>query len=197
MKKFLHILKILIVVIASIIAAAFIAIQAPAVQTFIAAKAVATLKDATTACAIDVQFALELSITPQAAFCSDLNSREDMSMSPRFVDICGITTQELTTKLKPYIESLFKEASATGAPLLRTMFYEFPDDDHAWELQDQYMFGSEYLVAPVLHAGETERDVYLPAGRWENVNDGKQYDGQQTVVAAAPLEVIPVFKKIN
>ncbi|MCH4057113.1 MAG: hypothetical protein LKE89_04185 [Lactobacillaceae bacterium] len=104
---------------------------------------------------------------------------------------------KIRENLKPYIETLFKEASATGAPLLRTMFYEFPDDPHAWELQDQYMFGSEYVVAPVLHAGETERNVYLPAGRWENVNDGKQYDGKQTVVAAAPLEVIPVFKKIN
>ncbi len=54
-----------------------------------------------------------------------------------------------------------KEASTTGAPIMRTMFYEFPNDAKCWELSDQYMFGSDYLVAPILHAGETKR-TFLP-----------------------------------
>ncbi|WP_461225311.1 glycoside hydrolase family 31 protein [Lacticaseibacillus suihuaensis] len=98
--------------------------------------------------------------------------------------------------LKPYVADLFKQASASGAPLLRTMFYEFPDDPKAWELQDQYMFGADYLVAPVLHAGVRNRSVYLPAGSWQNVDDGQTYAGGQTVTAAAPLERIPVFKRL-
>lgn len=99
--------------------------------------------------------------------------------------------------LKPYISDLFKETSATGAPLLRTMFYEFPDDAHTWTLQDQYMFGPDYLVAPILHAGQRERSVYLPAGQWENVNDHSVFAGSQTVTIAAPLANIPVFKRLS
>ena len=95
--------------------------------------------------------------------------------------------------LKPYIETLMKEASTTGAPIMRTMFYEFPNDAKCWELSDQYMFGSDYLVAPILHAGETKRNVYLPAGQWKNLDDNTVYDGAQTIVCNAPLDVIPVF----
>ncbi len=98
--------------------------------------------------------------------------------------------------MKPYISSLMKEASETGAPVIRAMFYEFPEDEKCWELSDQYMFGSRYLVAPVLHIKEREREVYLPAGKWRNVNDGTEYEGGQTVCAPAPLEVIPVFERI-
>lgn len=95
--------------------------------------------------------------------------------------------------LKPYIETLMKEASTTGAPIMRTMFYEFPNDAKCWELSDQYMFGSDYLVAPILHAGETKRNVYLPARQWKNLDDNTVYDGAQTIVCNAPLDVIPVF----
>lgn len=58
------------------------------------------------------------------------------------------------------------------------------------------MFGSEYLVAPIFHLNEFEREVYLPEGRWEDTRDGKVYEGGQTVLAAAPIDSIPVFKKI-
>ena len=98
--------------------------------------------------------------------------------------------------LKDYIKSLYDEASANGSPLMRTMFYEFPEDEKCWDLDDQYMFGSEYLVAPVMYEGMREREVYLPAGKWEDIRDGKVYDGGVTITAAAPLESIPVFKKV-
>ena len=75
------------------------------------------------------------------------------------------------------------------------MFYEFPEDGKCWELQDQYMFGSRYLVAPVLHLNEFERNVYLPEGKWENVNTGEIADGGRTVSVKAPIEEIPVFEK--
>jgi len=104
---------------------------------------------------------------------------------------------ELRLSLKPYIEGLMREASGTGAPLLRTMFYEFPEDQVCWDLTDQYMFGSEYLVAPILHAGEFEREVYLPAGTWKNINDGKEYTGGQRVSCKAPIEMIPVFQRMG
>jgi alpha-D-xyloside xylohydrolase len=95
-----------------------------------------------------------------------------------------------------YIRDLYREASENGSPLIRTMFYEFPEDAKCWELQDQYMFGSKYLVAPILHLNEFERDVYLPAGRWKNVNNGEILEGGKTVRAKAPIEEIPVFEKL-
>lgn len=103
---------------------------------------------------------------------------------------------ELRLSLKPYLETLFDDASQTGAPLMRTMFYEFPQDTHCWEITDQYMFGSRYLVAPVLSAGQFKREVYLPAGNWRNINDNRQYAGGQTVLCDAPLSCIPVFERL-
>lgn len=103
---------------------------------------------------------------------------------------------DLRLSLKPYIESIYKEASENGSPLMRTMFYEFPEDAKCWEIDDQYMFGPEYLVAPILHAGETQRSVYLPAGKWEEIGSHTVYDGSQTVQCSAPIDRIPVFHKV-
>lgn len=104
---------------------------------------------------------------------------------------------DIRISIKDYIAGLMEETAKTGAPLIRTMFYEFPEDEKCWETSDQYMFGSEYLVAPVLSFGAREREVYLPAGKWESIEDKKVYDGEQTVTAAAPLDVMPVFRKIG
>ena len=99
-------------------------------------------------------------------------------------------------QLKPYLKQVMREASENGAPVMRAMFYEFPDDPACWEADEQYMFGSRYLVAPVLYAGMTEREVYLPAGEWKNMATGEVLAGGQKVTVAAPLEVIPVFEKL-
>ena len=99
-------------------------------------------------------------------------------------------------QMKPYLKEVMREASENGSPVMRAMFYEFPDDPACWETDEQYMFGSRYLVAPVLYAGMTEREVYLPAGEWKNMATGKVLAGGQKVTVAAPLEVIPVFEKL-
>ena len=99
-------------------------------------------------------------------------------------------------EMHDYIKSLYDEASANGSPLIRTMFYEFPEDEKCWELQDQYMFGAKYLVAPVFKLNQFEREVYLPAGKWKITSDGTVYDGGQTVTVACPIEYMPVFEKI-
>ncbi len=99
-------------------------------------------------------------------------------------------------QLKPYLKQVMREASENGSPVMRAMFYEFPDDPACWEADEQYMFGSSYLVAPVLYAGMTERDVYLPAGKWKNMATGEVLAGGQKVTVAAPLEVIPVFERV-
>ena len=99
-------------------------------------------------------------------------------------------------QMKPYLKEVMREASENGSPVMRAMFYEFPDDPMCWEADEQYMFGSRYLVAPVLYAGMTEREIYLPAGKWKNMATGEVLAGGQKVTVAAPLEVIPVFEKL-
>jgi len=100
--------------------------------------------------------------------------------------------------MRPYIRELMRQAHEKGTPVMRTMFYEFPDDEKCWELKDQYMFGSDILVAPVVYKNMTGREVYLPKGAvWTNLHDGKKYEGGQYVFAEAPLDVIPVFARDN
>jgi alpha-D-xyloside xylohydrolase len=96
--------------------------------------------------------------------------------------------------LRPYIRECMKETSENGAPVMRPMFYDFPEDAKAWEIEDQYMFGPDLIVAPVMEEGVTERKVYLPAGlKWTDANTKEVYEGGQTVVVPAPLDIIPVM----
>ena len=102
---------------------------------------------------------------------------------------------DLRIAMHDYIKSLYAEAHENGSPLLRAMFYEFPEDEKCWELQDQYMFGGKYLVAPVLQLGQFRREVYLPARQWKLTSTGEVFQGGQTVTVDAPLEYMPVFEK--
>ena len=95
-----------------------------------------------------------------------------------------------------YIRDLYNEASTNGSPLIRTMFYEFPEDKKCWELDDQYMFGSKYLVAPILKLNCFEREVYLPEGKWKLTSDGTVFDGGCTVSVKAPIDYMPVFERV-
>ena len=101
-------------------------------------------------------------------------------------------------ELRPYVRSLMQEAHEAGTPLLRGMFYEFPEDEACYTLKDQYLYGSRYLVAPVLSAGARERQVYVPAGRWRNVDTGEVLESRgERITVPAPLDVMPVLERLN
>lgn len=68
--------------------------------------------------------------------------------------------------MRDYTRSLMAEAHEVGSPIIRAMFYEFPEDKTCWDLKDQYMYGSDILVAPICHEHAMGREVYLPAGAW-------------------------------
>ena len=103
---------------------------------------------------------------------------------------------DIRVSLHDYIKSLFDEASENGSPLIRTMFYEFPEDKTCWELDDQYMFGAKYLVAPIFQLNQFAREVYLPAGSWKLTSTGETYEGGKTVTVDAPLDYMPVFERL-
>ena len=102
---------------------------------------------------------------------------------------------DIRISLHDYIKKLYEEAHTNGSPLLRAMFYEFPEDAKCWELQDQYMFGDRFLVAPILHLNEWKREVYLPAGKWKLTSTGEVYDGSRTISVDAPIEYMPVLER--
>lgn len=97
-------------------------------------------------------------------------------------------------RLKPYIAGLMREAHVKGTPPMRPLFYDFPQDTVAWEVDDQYMFGPDLLVAPVVNGGQRSRSVYLPAGaEWTHAFSGAVVTGGQRISVDAPLEQIPLF----
>ncbi len=99
-------------------------------------------------------------------------------------------------KLRPYIREAMDECSRSGLPVMRPLFFDFSNDKAAWETEDQYMFGSDILVAPVLEEGARERSVYLPAGaEWIDAYTKQIYSGGQRITVPAPIDVIPIFYK--
>ena len=103
---------------------------------------------------------------------------------------------ELKYRLFPYLYSYAREAHDSGLPLLRGLFMEYPHDQQALAIDDQFLFGEELLVAPVLRKGERVRRLYLPEGEWYDFHDPRQtYFGGETIAYRAPLSVIPLFVK--
>ncbi|MVX65491.1 family 31 glucosidase [Clostridium chromiireducens] len=99
-------------------------------------------------------------------------------------------------RMKPYITEIMKEAHEKGTPVIRPLFYDFPQDKLCFDIADEYMFGPDVLVAPILYKGYTSRKVYLPEGaKWKDVNSGKIFNGGQWIDYDAPLEIIPLFLK--
>ena len=100
----------------------------------------------------------------------------------------------LRERLRPYIMEQMHVAAKRGCPPMRPVFFDFPEDHAAAQVDDQYLFGPDLLVAPVLDPGATARTVYLPAGaKWTDAWTGASYEGGQTIQAEAPLERIPLF----
>mgnify|MGYP004701275667 FL=1 len=100
--------------------------------------------------------------------------------------------------LRDYVMDQMKLAHEDGTPVMRPLFYDFSNDDDAWNIADEYMFGPDILVAPIIKAKQSKRDVYLPAGtQWIDVRDGKTYEGGETVTVDAPLSSMPVFTRAD
>jgi alpha-D-xyloside xylohydrolase len=96
---------------------------------------------------------------------------------------------ELKYKLMPYVYAQAKYCTEKGLPMVRALFIEYPDDPGAWQVDNEYLFGSDMLVAP-LFEDVTERDVYLPGGKWIDYQTGKVYSPGWSRIKAGELEVI-------
>jgi alpha-D-xyloside xylohydrolase len=96
--------------------------------------------------------------------------------------------------LFPYRYAAAQEAAKTGMPMMRALALLYQDDARARAAKDEYLFGPDFLVAPVIDEG-TQRAVYLPAGEWVDYWTGAEIAGGKVVVVEAPLDRIPVWAR--
>ena len=104
---------------------------------------------------------------------------------------------ETRIKLRDYTLSLARDAHENGAPMMRPLFFEFPQDEQCYTIWDEYMYGSDILFAPIYNEGQTARQVYLPNGEWIRVGDSDSgrtvYAGGQTVEVKADVSEYIAF----
>jgi alpha-glucosidase (family GH31 glycosyl hydrolase) len=111
-------------------------------------------------------------------------------------DVLDIVVEQARTKhdLIPYLRSELFVATQTGMPVMRPLVLAYPSDPAVGDLSDEYLFGSEILVAPVLHKGARSRSAYLPEGQWLDYNDKSAlYPGGRQIRLSAPLSRVPVL----
>ena len=129
--------------------------------------------------------------------CNSGAANEIWSYGEEAYEICCHHIR-LREKLRPYVTEQMQKAHANGEPVIRPLFFDFPQDDASWTVEDEYMFGPDLLVVPVLYANQRERTVYLPQGSgWIEAVSGTYLEGGTTITAAAPLGRIPLYVRKN
>lgn len=106
-----------------------------------------------------------------------------------------IKYDRLRYSLFPYIYSSAYELYKTGMPIIRSLVLEYQNDSNVYHIDDQYLFGNNFMVAPVVEKGQKSRAIYLPEGTWFDFWTGKKYTGKQTIDYAAALDQLPLLVK--
>jgi alpha-glucosidase len=97
--------------------------------------------------------------------------------------------------LRPEFEALEREALRSSLPPIRHLALHFPTDPATHEISDEFLLGEDILVAPIVEEGATEREVYLPEGRWFHIWTGVEHEGPSHIVVQAPIGAPPVFSR--
>lgn len=125
------------------------------------------------------------------------NDRTPWNIADRTGDPEVLTTYRrfavLRDRLVGYLAEEARKAVAASKPLMRPLFFEWPDDDRIWQHPTQYLLGDDLLVAPVVEPGTEEWTVYLPDGEWVDLWSGEHHPGPRLITVDAPLQQIPVF----
>lgn len=109
------------------------------------------------------------------------------------VEACCRAAIELRYRFLPYLERQFEAANRTGMPIARPLWLGHPEDEACADLSDEFLFGPDVLVAPAYQPGMRARAVYLPPGTWIDFHDRAALAGGNWIMAAAPLDRIPLF----
>jgi len=100
---------------------------------------------------------------------------------------------ELRYRMLPYLYSAVREAALTGMPVMRSLWLHYPNDPEAVKRGDEYLWGRDVLVAPVVEKGATSRRVYLPRGHWYDFWTNERFDGGREIERSVDLETLPLF----
>ncbi len=131
--------------------------------------------------------------TTGGAHCCSGADNEVWSYGEEIFEICK-KYMNARESIRDYTRTRMEEAHTKGTRVMRTSFYELPKDSVCWEVEDEYMYGDLYLVAPILFAQQTQRRLYLPAEySWEELETGVFYEGGQWITVDAPIDRMPVF----
>lgn len=126
-----------------------------------------------------------------------VGNKEPWEFGDEFTKI-NRATVELRYQFLPYIYTLFREHERSGAPVMRPLWYEFPSDKQTYLIADQYMVGSDILVAPVVKEGMRTRGIYLPTGaEWMDWWTGEKLESGKTHYLQTPLDRVPIFIRVG
>jgi alpha-D-xyloside xylohydrolase len=125
--------------------------------------------------------------------CHGTAPKEPWHYGPAFVKEFR-RIDDLKYEIMPYVYAQAKDCSEHGLPMLRALFIEYPNDPGSWLVDDEYLFGSSILAAPLLHENATGRDVYLPPGTWIDYQTGKAYEGGWHHIEAGPIPIVTLIK---
>ena len=131
--------------------------------------------------------------TTGGAACVSGAPNEIWSYGDKVYEICKKYLW-IRENMRPYTRKLMKEAHEKGTPVMRPLFYDFPEDCACWETENQYMYGPSVMVVPVMEAGTDKIGVYLPKGAvWMNVWTKKTWEGGKSIEVETPLDQMPLF----
>jgi alpha-glucosidase/alpha-D-xyloside xylohydrolase len=116
--------------------------------------------------------------------------------NPQVEPICRKYLQ-LRYRMLPYLYSSVRESTKTGMPVMRALWLHYPDDPKAVACSDQYLWGRNLLVAPVVESGATNRRVYLPRGDWYDFWTGQRQAGGREISRAVDLETLPLYVRAS
>jgi alpha-D-xyloside xylohydrolase len=102
----------------------------------------------------------------------------------------------LHMSLFPYRYAAAQEAAKTGMPIMRALALVYQNDENARQTKDEYLFGPDLLVAPVVHEG-TQRAVYLPEGEWVDYWTGTHITGGRTLIVDVPIDQVPLYARVG
>jgi alpha-glucosidase len=122
--------------------------------------------------------------------------QEPWAFAEPFTSVCR-KMLKLRQRLIPYLYTLFEECHESGAPILRPLLFEYPEDETTYTADDEFLLGDALLVAPVTHPGIEHRHVYLPRDTWFHYWTGERFDGPAHILAHAPLGEPPLYVKAN
>ncbi|HEX9130718.1 MAG TPA: TIM-barrel domain-containing protein [Ktedonobacteraceae bacterium] len=134
-------------------------------------------------------------------FCRNHNSlgqpdQEPWAFGEPYESACRIAIEQ-RYRLMPYLYTLFREAATSGAPIMRPLYYHYPQDEQARDTEFEFLLGDAILSAPIYEQGSTRRKVYLPAGTWFDYWNGNIYPGAGWSEISAPLERWPLLVRGN